>query len=143
MNPKRGVNAYKQADVLTASKETILLMLYEGAIRFVRSGIEALEAGKIEERSKQFLRAQDIITELRCTLDFKAAKDIAENLERLYEYATDRLIQANINHSAAPAREALKVLEELHSTWSEAISLLKKEKENEAKNATSNPAENK
>lgn len=143
MNPKRGVNAYKQADVLTASKETILLMLYEGAIRFVRSGIEALEAGKIEERSKQFLRAQDIITELRCTLDFKAAKDIAENLERLYEYATDRLIQANINHSAASAREALKVLEELHSTWSEAISLLKKEKENEAKNATSNPAENK
>jgi flagellar protein FliS len=143
MNPKRGANAYKQANVLTASKETILLMLYEGAIRFVRGGIEAIETGKIEERSRQLLRAQDIITELRCTLDFKAGKDIAENLERLYEYVTDRLIQANIQHSIEPAKQGLKVLEELHQTWSQAISSLKKEKENEEKNASSDPAENK
>ena len=143
MNPKRGVNAYKQADVMTASRETILLMLYEGAIRFIRGGIEAIEAGKVEERSRLFLRAQDIVTELRCTLDFKAGGDIAENLERLYEFVTDRLIQANVGNKAEPAKEGLKVIQDLHQTWIEAISSLKKEKENEAKNATGNSAENK
>jgi flagellar secretion chaperone FliS len=143
MNPKRGVNAYKQADVMTASKETILLMLYEGAIRFVRGGIEAIENNKIEERSRLFLRAQDIVTELRCTLDFKIGGDIAVNMEKLYDYITDRLIQANIQHKAEPAREGLKILEDLHKTWVEAIASLKKDKENEAKNATNDTSSNK
>lgn len=140
MNPKRGAKAYKQADVMTASKETILLMLYEGAIRFVRGGIEAIEQGRIEERSKLLLRAQDIVTELRCTLDYKTGGEIAENLERLYEFVTDRLIQANVGNKVEPAKEGLKVLQDLHETWVNAISLLKKEKENEANNATSDSA---
>lgn len=143
MNPKRGVNAYKKADVLTASKETVLLMLYEGAIRFIRAGIDAIEKKKVEERSRQLLRAQDIVTELRCTLDFKTGGAIAENLERLYEFVTDRLIQANVGNAVEPAKEGLKVLEDLHQTWVQAISSLKKEKENEAKNATSDSTENK
>lgn len=144
MNSKRGANAYKSADVLTASKETILLMMYEAAIRSVRGALEAIEKKQIEQRSKLLLKAQDIVTELRCTLDFKVGGDIATNLERLYEYITSRLIQANVEQSPAPAQEALKVLENLYQTWSEAIQSLKKEnKPSEAPNATVDSNQNK
>lgn len=128
-----GLQAYRRNEVMTASKETILLLLYEGVIRFCKGGLEAIEQNRIEERSKALLRAQDIVNELRCTLNFKVGGELANDLERIYDYVNERLIYANINNDAASVREALNILEPLYVTWQQAVHSIKKEKQDDAK----------
>ncbi|MEK6627331.1 MAG: flagellar export chaperone FliS, partial [Bdellovibrionota bacterium] len=63
------LNKYKKTSVLSASREQILLMLYEGAIKFTKLAIQAAEQKKIADRGHNILRAFDIIVELNATLD--------------------------------------------------------------------------
>jgi flagellar biosynthetic protein FliS len=61
--------AYRRTEVLTANRETILLMMYAGAIRFLKGAIEAGEKGDTAERNRLVSRVQTIVGELRATLD--------------------------------------------------------------------------
>lgn len=125
---KKPYDIYRKTNVMTASRETILLMMYEGAIRFLRQGITALETGNLAEMSKGVSRTQEIIGELRSTLNFEVGGDIAKSLEQLYVFITQKLIQGSLEKSIAPLNEALGVLENLHTTWDQAIQQLKKER---------------
>lgn len=129
-DPKRktGADAYRQNEVLTANKETVLLLLYEGAIRFLKQAIVAMENKKPSDKIKYILKTHEIIAELRAGLKFKMGGDIAENLDRLYDYIADRLMQGNMNNSLQSLQEALAVLTTLHEAWEQAIASLKKEK---------------
>lgn len=128
-DPKRksGINAYRQSEVMTANKETVLLLLYEGAIRFLKQAIDAVEAKKASDKAKYILRTHEIVSELRAGLNFKIGGDVAPNLERLYDYIADRLVQGNIKNETQPLFEALKVLTTLHEAWETAIASLRKE----------------
>src|SRR3954469_13894885 len=93
---KNAYQKYKTTSIQSASREKILLMLYEGAIKFTKLAIKAAEEKKIADRGYNLGRAYDIIMELNNTLDHKVGGEIASNLEQLYMYVTDQYTKANI-----------------------------------------------
>ena len=118
---------YKTTSVQSASREKILLMLYEGAIRFIKQAMSAIDKKDIAERGMNIGRAFDIINELNNTLNHAAGGDIASNLEQLYMFVSEQLTKANATGQKKPLEDALKVLETLYSGWVEAIEKLKRE----------------
>lgn len=122
-------NKYKQTSVLSASREQILLMLYEGAIKFTKLAIQATEQNKIADRGHNILRAFDIIVELNATLDHKVGGELAVQLEQLYVFMMDQYTKANLKGDPEPLRANLKILENLYDGWKQAIDKIKKETE--------------
>jgi flagellar secretion chaperone FliS len=123
---KNAYQKYKATAVQSASREKLLLMMYEGAIKFNKLAIQAAEEKRIAERGINIGRAYDIIMELNNTLDHKVGGDISKNLEQLYMYITELYTKANISGSPEPLREALKLLETLYDGWQKAVEQLKK-----------------
>ncbi|RCW44809.1 flagellar export chaperone FliS [Paenibacillus prosopidis] len=111
-------NKYLETTVRTAAPAQLLIMLYDGAIRFCRQGIEAIKEQNYAEANTSLLKTQDIINEFIITLD--RSTSIADNLLRLYDYFNKRLIEANIKKSTEPAEEVLGHLIELKETWIQA-----------------------
>lgn len=118
---------YKQTQVISASREKLLLMMYEGAIKFTKKAITAAEEKNIADRCTNIGRAYDIVTELNNTLDHKVGGEIAANLEQLYMFITDQFTKANINGSVEPLQNALKILETLYEGWVQAVEQVKKQ----------------
>ncbi len=118
---------YKETAIQSASKEKILLMLYEGAIKFVKLSIQALEKNQIKDKCENIGRAYDIILELNNSLDHKVGGAVAGQLEQLYMFMTDRLSHANIHNDVESLKTVQKLLETLHQGWAEAIQKLKNE----------------
>lgn len=108
---------YRQAQAQTANSSKLLLMLYDGAIRFVRTGIDGIEQKNIEKANNNLIKAQAILHELIATLNFDY--EIAKNLHSLYEYMLRQLIQANIRKDKTLAEEVLGHLIEIKDAWSQ------------------------
>ncbi len=121
-----GYNKYKKASVESASREKLLLMLYEGAIKFTKRAIIAADNNDIPGRCENITKAYDIVLELMNTLDFKVGGEVAENLEQLYMFITDELARANITGKKEHLENVLKILSTLHDGWKEAVEILKK-----------------
>ena len=122
-------NKYKQTSVLSASREQILLMLYEGAIKFTKLAIQAAEQKKIADRGHNIMRAFDIIIELNATLDHKVGGELAGQLEQLYVFMIDQYTKANLTGDPEPLRANLKVLGNLYDGWKQAVEKIKKDNE--------------
>ncbi|RYZ80844.1 MAG: flagellar export chaperone FliS [Proteobacteria bacterium] len=120
---------YKTTSVQSASREKLLLMLYEGAIRFTKQAIKAAEEKNIAERGYNIGRAFDIVMELNNTLDHKVGGELALHLEQLYMFLMEQFTKANISGSPEPLQASLKVLENLYDGWVQAIEKLKKDAE--------------
>ncbi len=123
---KSAYQKYKTTSIQSASREKLLLMMYEGAIKFTKLAIQAAEKNDIAERGMNIGRAYDIIMELNNTLDHKVGGEISKNLEQLYMYMTDRLTQGNLSGKTEPLKDVLKLLETLYDGWSKAIESIKK-----------------
>lgn len=117
--------AYRKTEVLTANRETILLMLYAGAIRFLTQAIASEERGEVAEKMRYVGRVQDIVNELRATLNFEAGGEIARHLDSLYGFITLRLTDSSLNPGTTGLKEALGVLNTLNEAWELAISQLR------------------
>jgi flagellar protein FliS len=120
---------YKTTSIQSASPEKLLLMMYEGAIKFTKLAIKAAEEKKVAERCVNIGRAFDIVLELNNTLDHKVGGEIASRLEQLYMFITEQYTKANISGDPEPLRASLKILENLYDGWKQAIEKLKKEEE--------------
>ena len=120
---------YKTTSVQSASREKLLLMLYEGAIRFTKQAIKAAEEKNIAERGYNIGRAFDIVMELNNTLDHKVGGELALHLEQLYMFLMEQFTKANISGSPEPLQASLKVLENLYDGWVQAVEKLKKDAE--------------
>lgn len=125
---KTAYQKYKKTSVESASREKLLLMMYEGAIRYVKKAIIAAESKDIAGRGINIGHAFDIIMELNNTLDHEVGGELAASLEQLYMFMTDQLTKANISGDPKPLKDALKVLEILYSGWQQAIEKLKAER---------------
>lgn len=112
---------YKNTAILSASKEQILLMLYEGAIRFTKQAIIAAENKDIAERGKNILRAYDIVMELHASLDHKIGGELPKQLEGLYVYMMERYTKANISGDIESLKSCQTVLENLYEGWKQII----------------------
>jgi len=110
---------YKENAILTASPEELVLMLYNGIIRFIDEAKTALQKKDYVETNAKIQRAQDIITELMLTLDMNY--DIAKNLYNLYDYMLRRLIDANVKKDIEILDEVRGFAVELRDTWSLAL----------------------
>lgn len=120
-----GLGAYKKTSVQTASKEQILLMLYQAAIKNCKKAIESIEARDVAKKGEFIGKLQDIIIELNNSLDFEVGGDIAKELSSLYDYILYSSTQANIKIEAEPLEGCLNVLNTLYEGWATAIKSLK------------------
>ena len=109
---------------MTASPAELTLMLYEGAIKFGNQAIAAINARDIGEAHRLIVRVQDIIDELRGTLNFEFP--IAEQMDRMYEFISFTLVEANMEKNPAKVETALIFIREFRDTWKEAMALAKK-----------------
>ena len=112
---------YRQTQTQTAAPGELVVMLYQGAVRFVSAGIEAIESKDVKSAHESLLRAQDIINELAESLDFDRGGDVARNLASLYEFFGRQLIEANLRKDAKPAHDVLSLLRELLPAWQTAV----------------------
>jgi flagellar protein FliS len=122
-------NKYKQTSILSASREQILLMLYEAAIKFTKLAIQAIEEKRIADKGTNILRALDIVIELQATLDHKVGGELAKQLEQLYVFMIEQYTKANLKGEIEPLNANLKVLENLYEGWKGAIEKMKKDNE--------------
>lgn len=120
-----GLGAYKKTSIQTASKEQILLMLYQAAIKNCKKAIESIEVRDVAKKGEFIGKFQDIIIELHNSLDFEVGGDVATELSSLYDYLLYSSTQANINIDKTPLEGCLGVLNTLYSGWSDAIKSLK------------------
>lgn len=115
---------YRTSAIATASPAELVLMLYEGAIKFANIALMAMEKNDYSEYEKintNIKKARAIITELRSTLDKKYP--VWEDFERVYEYIEWCLSEANMHKDAAMLQEALKRIREMRDTWKEVMRL--------------------
>lgn len=119
---------YQQNQILTASPERILVMLYDGAIRFTRQAIIGIETGNRVQKLEGISRAMAIITEFANTLDHSIGGEIAANLDALYAFMNNELSKANLKNDINKLRVVEGLLVDLRGTWVEAIDVASKEK---------------
>jgi flagellar protein FliS len=106
---------YQQNSVMTASSGKLLLMLYDGAIKFLRFSKVAIDEKDFARANNYLLRVQDIITELMSTLNMDI--EISKSLFALYDYMKYRLVQANTSKDKEAINEVQNMLTELRDTW--------------------------
>ncbi|MHC4418526.1 MAG: flagellar export chaperone FliS [Planctomycetota bacterium] len=112
-----GVGAYRDTAVTTQSKGRLIVLLYDGAIKFMRLAIRELEAGNYEAKGRYINRARDIINELNAVLDVETGGEIAASLRKLYCFMNSRLSKANIERDPQMIREVITLMEELNQSW--------------------------
>ncbi len=127
MGYNQALSAYRETRVRTASQGTLVVMLYDGAIRHLGEAIGLFGGdpkdfpGKIEKISNHILKSQEIITELMASLDLAAGGDIAKNLLSLYAWFNDQLVQANMEKKADKIIPIRAMMEDLRLAWVEII----------------------
>jgi len=113
----KGIAAYQNAAVTTQSKGRLIVLLYDGAIKFMKLAIQELEAHNYEAKGRYIARAQNIINELNAVLDMDAGGEIATNLRQLYCFMNNRLSEANAKRDPQMIREVITLMEELNQSW--------------------------
>ena len=111
--------AYKEAGVLTASPAQLVVMLYDGAVRFLRQSAMLLEDGDVPRSHGKLQRGEAIIQELLDTLDFERGGDIAPGLRDLYLFYLRHLGQARLDRSPEMIIQVATQLGELRESWAQ------------------------
>jgi flagellar secretion chaperone FliS len=110
-------DSYKKTQVETANQGRLIVMLYDGAIKFTKAGIDAIKAKKVEQAHKNIIRAEDIITELLLCLDYEKGGDIAKKLASIYIYVNQQLLEANITKKIEPLELVIRLMSDLKDSW--------------------------
>lgn len=116
----RAHQTYLNNAVSTKSQGQLIIMLYDGAIKFIEQAQTAIEIGHIEEANKNLIKAQNILNELMVTLNFDA-EEISNQLMLLYQFLYEQLIQANIKKDSGLLSSVKEILKDLSETWKKII----------------------
>ena len=119
MYGNNALNAYKNNSVTHASKDQLLLMLVDGAVRFSKIARKALEKGNVLESHRNLVKAQDIFTELMISLDQNAG-EWARQIYQVYDFIKRSLIEINLKKDLKAMDELIPVIEDIRDTWHEA-----------------------
>lgn len=106
---------YQHSAVQTASPSKLILMAYDGALKFVKLGIDGIETRQLDKANLNLCKAQAIINELISSLNMDY--DISNDLLSIYDYMNAQLVQANIKKDTEPAKEVLAYLKDLRVSW--------------------------
>lgn len=115
-------NAYArvgvETKVSTASPHQLIVMLYDGALLSINSAAVAMETGDIPSKGQAISKAINIISNgLKASLDMEAGGELSGRLAALYEYMSQRLLQANLQNSRPALDEVSNLLTELRGAW--------------------------
>ena len=114
---KNPYNQYKQTEINTANQGKLIVMLYDGAIKFLKVALENMNVKTYDIVNNNIIKAQDIITELLLSLNMNEGGEIAKNLFNLYLYFKKRLLEANIQKSPEIIEDVIKNLASLRDSW--------------------------
>jgi flagellar secretion chaperone FliS len=109
-------NAYRESAILTATPEQLVVMLYDGANRFLTQSAIAMRDSRPALAGEKLRRAEAIIDELLATLDMSVGQ-IAEQLQALYLFFKEHLSAARLEQSADKVEEVARLMRELRSAW--------------------------
>jgi len=115
MNPYQ---QYQENQIMTAPPERLVLMLYEGALKFLRLAKKAVEEKSYADANNYIIRVEDIIMELNMSLDMNF--EISKSLRNLYNFIYEKLIEANIKKDLSKLEEVEGLLAGLKEAWQEA-----------------------
>ena len=119
MGYNKGAQAYRQNAVMGASPVQLVIMLYDGAIRFMQEGKTALLNKDFETKNFKLQRAQKIVMELISTLDIRNGGEVATNLLSLYTFVINELVEGNITDKTENIDRAMKTMTDLRDSWVE------------------------
>lgn len=112
----RGYQTYATNAVSTQSQGQLIIMLYDGAIKFIEKAQEGIETHQIQEAHTNIIKTQKIVSELMVTLKTDSG-EIAQQLLTLYQYMYQQLVQANIKKDINLLSEVKELLVGLRDTW--------------------------
>ncbi|TGN13417.1 flagellar export chaperone FliS [Leptospira ilyithenensis] len=130
-----GYNEYKANEISTVSQIKLIVMLFDGAIRFLGIAMDNMNPRKYDVVNNHIIKAQDIITELLLSLNMEEGKEVANGLLSLYIYLKKRLLEANMKKDKQIVEECIKILTELKTSWEE----LEKKEVTSPQNSTVRP----
>lgn len=121
MRPKVNpyVESYRQNAVLTASPLQLVILLYDGALRFLYAAKEAMLRKDLYEQNANLQKAQSIVSELSAGVDQQQGGELAENLLGLYTYCYNEIVEANLGDKLENVERCIAVLSQLRESWSE------------------------
>ncbi|MCG4571618.1 flagellar export chaperone FliS [Clostridium cochlearium] len=128
MYANNAYNAYKTNSVNYASKEQLLLMVVDGAVKFSKIAKQGIEEKDIKKAHENIIKTQNIFYELMATLDVEKGGEWAENLMKIYDFIIQRLVQANIKKDVKIMDEIIPIIEDIRDTWHEAYKISKNAK---------------
>jgi flagellar protein FliS len=114
----RVVSSYLQTEVQSRTPLELVVMLYDGAIRFANAAKAAIARNDIAARREALSRTLAIVSELQSTLDMDKGGAIAESLDRLYRYISGRLMDAAFKRDTRAVEETIALLTTLRDAWS-------------------------
>jgi flagellar protein FliS len=117
MNPAlQAQQAYQQNSIMSASPEQLVVMLYDGAVRFLVQAAAAMSEGSIPVANGRLRRAEAILDELIATLDHSAG-EIAEQLEAIYVFCRQHLVEAQLEQDPDKVEAVIRLLGDLRESW--------------------------
>lgn len=116
----RGVDAYRRTEAQSASPLQLIVMLYDGALRFLSEARAAQATGNLRKRNEALRRVATIVAECHSALDLERGGAVAAELDRLYTYISSRLIDVNVKRDATAIEEVHKLMTTLRGAWAEA-----------------------
>jgi flagellar secretion chaperone FliS len=111
---------YQQTGITTSNPMKLVLMLYDGAINFLKDSIDHLAKKDIKNKNLSITKARNIIEELNNSLNTEIGGEFALHLRKLYFFMNRHLLQANLNNNAQAIREVIQLLSSLREAWQEA-----------------------
>lgn len=127
---------YQTMQAQTADRGELVVMLYQGAIKFLSRASSAMKEDSMQEAHNNIVRAQDIIAELMGSLDLDAG-EIARNLFRIYDYMHYRLVEANVQKDVQAISEIVELLRDLLPAWQYAAREVRANRSNEQSSVVS------
>ena len=118
--------AYKRQQIMTATPEALTLMLYNGCLKFMSEGMDAIANKDFEQANTSLQKAQNIISEFRITLNMDY--EISQQLMPLYNYTYDRLVEGNLKGDVKLIQEGKDIISELRDAWVQAMKKARQDK---------------
>lgn len=121
MYGKNPHDAYQAVQITTTDRGRLLLMMYEGAIKFLKLSVVGLQEKDIPKFCRYLSKGQAIIAELMNTLDFEKGGEIARDLDRLYDFMLFYLSEANLYRDEARITKVISLIDTIYSAYREII----------------------
>jgi len=110
-------DAYTNSRVNTISKVGLVVMLYEGAIKFLSLAVHSIKEKQFYEKAQNINKSLKIIEELQNSLNFEQGGEISENLNKLYVFFLKEISTAGMKNNQQSLNKVINLLSEMKQSW--------------------------